>query len=60
MLITNNTITIQDLNLAINNSPIKRVNSHKHLGIVLNDKLTWTDHFESICKRTSKKARTFK
>ena len=38
MPISNNTIPIHDLNLSINNSPIKRVNSHKHLGIVLNDK----------------------
>ena len=57
MPISNNTIPIQDLNLSINNSPIKRVNSHKHLGIVLNDKLTWTDHVEPICKRASKKLR---
>ena len=55
MPISNSTLPIQDLNLSINNSPIKRVNSHKHLGIVLNNKLIWTDHVESICKRASKK-----
>ena len=32
MPISNNTIPMQDLNLSINNSPIKHVNSHKHLG----------------------------
>ena len=34
--------------LIFNNHPIESVDAHKHLGITFNNKLTWTDHIETI------------
>ena len=44
-----------DLNLALNNVKIEKVNCHKHFGIILNDRLSWTDHIDFVCKKASKK-----
>jgi hypothetical protein len=49
-----------DLNLALNNVKIEKVNGHKHLGIILNDRLSWTDHIEFVCKKSKQKAWAFK
>ena len=35
--------------------PIEIVHSHKHLGLVLNDTMTWTDHIDYITSKTSKR-----
>ena len=43
-----------DLNLALNNVKIEKVNCYKHLGIILNDRLSWTDHIEFVCKKQAK------
>ena len=39
--------------LYFNRSILKRVNHHKHLGIVLNDKLNWGDHITYIIDKVS-------
>ncbi|CAG2244881.1 unnamed protein product [Mytilus edulis] len=44
--------------LILNNVNIKRVTCHKHLGLILNDKLSWTDHIADICKKCHNKLNT--
>ena len=39
----------------VNNTVIKQVVSHKHLGIVLNKTLSWSDHINEITTRTMKR-----
>jgi len=41
--------------LTLNNISITKVKSHKHLGLIFNDSLTWSDHIDSLCKKVSKK-----
>jgi hypothetical protein len=36
------------INLKINNVNIENVNSFTYLGVIIDDKLTWNDHFESV------------
>ena len=55
MIITNRQNNKFNLNLQINNFEIGQVNSHKHLGIVLNNNFTWGDHVDYVCKKVSKK-----
>jgi hypothetical protein len=39
------------MNLIINNVNIENVNSFTYLGVIIDDKLTWNDHFESVCEK---------
>ena len=43
--------------LILNNVSIKQVLCHKHLGLIFNDKMTWSDHIDDImiCKRSNKR-----
>ena len=45
-----------DLNLALNNVEIEKKICHKHLGIILNDRLSWKDHIDFVCKKSKQKA----
>ena len=36
-------------------TPIEIVHSHKHLGLVLNDDMTWTDHLDHLTTKVSKR-----
>jgi hypothetical protein len=36
--------------LYLNNTAINKVTVHKHLGLVFNNKMSWTDHINDICK----------
>jgi hypothetical protein len=38
----------------LNNVSIKQVLCYKHLGLIFNDKMTWSDHIDDICKRSNK------
>jgi hypothetical protein len=40
--------------LILNNISIKQVLCYKHLGLIFNDKMTWSDHIDDICKRSNK------
>lgn len=40
--------TALPLNILINNAPIKQANSHKYLGLSIDDKLTWDSHIDNI------------
>jgi hypothetical protein len=45
------------MNLLINNNNIENVNNFRYLGVIIDDKLTWNDHFESVCENMN--ARTY-
>jgi hypothetical protein len=40
--------------LLMNGTPIKEVTSHKHLGLIINQSLTWSDHTSQIVHKASK------
>lgn len=42
------------INLSVNGNNICQVSEHKHLGVVIDDKLRWNAHVEHICKTLSK------
>ena len=54
MTITNRPCTA-NIVLKLNDILLTRVNSHKHLGLVLNNTFTWSDHVTYVCKRVSKR-----
>ena len=41
--------------LLVNNTVIKQVDSHKHLGIVFNKTLSWSDHINEIATKAMKR-----
>ena len=43
------------INIQINGSSIPQVISHKHLGLLLNDQLKWSDHVTYIVNKPSKR-----
>lgn len=55
MMISNKHSDNERLNLSLLNLPISKVSEHKHLGVIFNDKLTWSDHVIYTCNRVSKK-----
>ena len=40
---------------SLNGTDIEIVSSHKHLGLIFNDKATWSDHIEYIVTKVSKR-----
>ena len=40
-------------NLMLNETPIKKVDTFKYLGIVLDSNISWTGHTEYLCKKAS-------
>ena len=52
----NNTLPI----LSLNKAPIENVNFHKHLGLIIDQKLSWTDHIEYIYLESMKKLNIMK
>ncbi len=45
----------EPLNLVMNNTNIKQVASHKHLGVTIQSNCKWTDHIKEITQKASKK-----
>ena len=37
--------------LLMNNKPIKRVRKSKSLGVIIDEKLTWSEHIDSVAKK---------
>ncbi len=46
--------TDHDLNLAINNVPIQRVCEARFLGVIIDEKLTWTNHIKALKSKMSR------
>ena len=40
-----------NLPISINNVPVLRVSSQKCLGVILDEKLSWENHIEMMCKK---------
>ena len=55
ILISNRPLSNKSISLQLNDTILSKVHSHKHLGLVLNNAFTWTDHVDFICKRVSKR-----
>jgi hypothetical protein len=36
-------------------SPVEVVDHHKHLGVILNNRATWSDHLDAIITKISKR-----
>jgi hypothetical protein len=41
--------------LYLNNTAINEVTVHKHLGLVFNNKMSWADYINDICKKCNKR-----
>ena len=41
--------------LYLNKSDVNEATVHKHIGLVFNNKMSWTDHINDICKKCSKR-----
>lgn len=48
--------TVMDMNIQYNQTRIERIGVTKFLGLMIDDKLTWRDHIEYVCKKISKSA----
>ena len=46
--------TVQNLNLVLNNVPIQRVSEARFLGVIVDDKLTWTHHIKTLKSKMSR------
>ena len=44
-----------DLSITLNGSLIPQVSSHHHLGVLVNDRLTWCDHIQAIISKAAKR-----
>ena len=55
MLFSTKSIIINPICLQLNGVILKRTEMHKHLGLVFNSSLTWSDHINSVCLRVSKR-----
>ena len=45
---------INKFDIKINGITIKRKNSSKYLGIIIDDKLNWKNHVQNLCSKISK------
>ena len=57
MIISNSAFAAANntVKLKLNDTPLSLVDTHKHLGLVFNSSLTWSDHVNFTCKRVSKR-----
>ena len=53
MQISNKPNSVSPIVLKFNDELLTRVETHKHLGLVLNCNFTWSDHIDNICKRVN-------
>jgi hypothetical protein len=44
---------VNNLNICVDNTQIKRVQYTKSLGVTIDENLTWKNHIDTICKRVS-------
>ena len=49
--VTNDLIKSLDISVKIDNYRLSRVNCTKYLGIIIDEKLNWSDHVESLVKK---------
>ena len=44
---------VYDISVKINNKPLEKCTSYKYLGIIIDEKLDWSQHVKYICKKVS-------
>jgi hypothetical protein len=44
---------VNNLNICVDNTQIKRVQYTKSLGVTIDENLTWKNHIDTICKKVS-------
>ena len=54
MIFTNKNIDTNDIHIELAGSIIKEVSSLKFLGVIVDNRLLWTDHIDSVCNKISK------
>lgn len=50
----------QPLKLILNQTQLEEVSEHKSLGLIINNKLTWSNHINNLCLSASKRIGIFK
>ena len=55
LVISRKTAPVDHPAVTINNVEVKRVDSHKHLGVIFNNKCTWNQHIEEITSKARKR-----
>ena len=43
------------INVSLNGSPLSQVTNLKHLGVTINEFLSWSDHVDVICRKAAKR-----
>lgn len=56
MLMTPPRTSTASLNLNIGNEEIMQVSEFKYLGVILDQNLSWNEHYESVCTRMTKRS----
>ena len=55
MVIKSPRTSLPPVTVNIDDTPLTQVSSHKHIGLVFNDKLTWSDHTDLVVHRVPSK-----
>jgi len=53
-LITNKHVCTESFVINVNSNRIERTLSHKYLGVIVDEKLTWKEHGKQLCFTISK------
>ena len=54
MIFTNTRKNFHEISVKINKTPLEKCTKYKYLGIIIDEKLSWKDHIEYVCKKVSK------
>ena len=54
MLITNKHVSTESFVINVNRNQIERTVTYKYLGVIVDEKLTWTEHCKQLCSNISK------
>ena len=55
LIISRKTALVDHPAVTMNNVEVKRVDSHKHLGVIFNNRCTWNEHIEEITSKACKR-----
>ena len=53
MQISNKRSSVEPITLKLNGQLLSSVKTHKHLGLMLNENFSWSDHIDCVCKRVN-------
>ena len=55
MVLRSRRVPAVDLSISLNGKPVQQVYTHRHLGVIFNEFLSWSDHIETIVQRASQR-----